>query len=206
VLVVKQPSLSPECELNRFGIGEDFVIPDHAAVTRQDFRGKVRVDLIGIGVLGQVPFSTEIKAPESVPVRFADLVRDGLRHGDRCGIRLQFPEVSNLALLQIHFQAHRDGRLTRRLFCLRGAAELDSIPKDSVSGLRDRALIAAMLYSFARVSAVLKLKVDDYYHNGARRRLRLHEKVAGREPDSHDGPTTEVTPMHPTGRPLLLHC
>jgi hypothetical protein len=24
--------------------------------------------------------------------------------------------------------------------------------------------------------AVLKLKVDDYYHNGARRRLRLHEK------------------------------
>ena len=45
-----------------------------------------------------------------------------------------------------------------------------------MSGLRDRALIAAMLYSFARVSAVLKLKVDDYYHNGARRRLRLHEK------------------------------
>ena len=53
---------------------------------------------------------------------------------------------------------------------------LDSIPKDSVSGLRDRALIATMLYSFARVSAVLKLRVDDYYHNGARRRLRLHEK------------------------------
>jgi integrase/recombinase XerD len=33
-----------------------------------------------------------------------------------------------------------------------------------------------MFYSFARVSAVLKLKVDDYYHNGVRRRLRLHEK------------------------------
>ena len=43
---------------------------------------------------------------------------------------------------------------------------LDLISKDSVSGLRDRALIAAMLYSFARVSAVLKLRVDDYYHNG----------------------------------------
>ena len=53
---------------------------------------------------------------------------------------------------------------------------LDSIPKDSVSALRDLALIAAMFYSFARVSAVLKLKVEDYYHNGARRRLRLHEK------------------------------
>ena len=48
---------------------------------------------------------------------------------------------------------------------------LESIPKDSVSGLRDLALIAAMFYSLARVSAV-----DDYYHNGARRRLRLHEK------------------------------
>jgi hypothetical protein len=33
---------------------------------------------------------------------------------------------------------------------------LESIPKDSVSGLRDLALIAAMFYSFARVSAVLK--------------------------------------------------
>ena len=49
---------------------------------------------------------------------------------------------------------------------------LDSIPKDSVSGLRDLALIAAMFYSFARVSAVLKLNVDDYYHNGPRRRVR----------------------------------
>ena len=51
-----------------------------------------------------------------------------------------------------------------------------------MSGLRDLALIAAMFYSFARVSAVLKLKVDDYYHNGARRRLRLHEK-GGKEHD-----------------------
>jgi site-specific recombinase XerD len=40
-------------------------------------------------------------------------------------------------------------------------ALLDPIPKDSVSGLRDLALIATMFYSFARVSAVLKLKIDD---------------------------------------------
>ena len=76
MLVVKQPSLSPERELNGFGIGQDFVIPDHAAVARQDIRGKVRVDLIRIGVLGQVLFNTEIKAPEPSPVCFADLVRD----------------------------------------------------------------------------------------------------------------------------------
>jgi hypothetical protein len=78
MLVVKQPSLSPECELNRFGIGQDFVIPDHASVARQDFRGKVRVDLIRIGLLRQVPFGTEIKAPKFAPVRFADLIRDAL--------------------------------------------------------------------------------------------------------------------------------
>jgi hypothetical protein len=77
------------------GIGQDFVIPDHAAVARQDIRGEVRVDLIWIGVLDQVPFSTEIKAPELVPVRFADLVRDSLRHGYRCGIRdFSFPKLA----------------------------------------------------------------------------------------------------------------
>ena len=108
MLVVKQPSLSLERELNRFGIGQDFVIPDHAAVARQDIRGKVRVDLIRIGVLGQVLFNTEIKAPELVPVHFVELVGDSLRQRDRFGIRVQFLEVGNLALLQIHFQAYRD--------------------------------------------------------------------------------------------------
>jgi len=73
---------------------------------------------------------------------------------------------------------------------------LDSIPKDSVSGLRDRALIAAMLYSFARVSAVLKLRVEDYYHNGARRRLRPHEK-GGKEYEMpvHQSSTSTLSPQ-----------
>ena len=43
-------------------------------------------------------------------------------------------------------------------------------------GLRDRALIAVMVFSFARISAVLGMKVDDYYPNGKRWWLRLHEK------------------------------
>ncbi len=53
---------------------------------------------------------------------------------------------------------------------------LDSIDTSSVVGLRDRALIAVMVYSFARVSAVVGMKVDDYYGNGKRWWLRLHEK------------------------------
>lgn len=45
-----------------------------------------------------------------------------------------------------------------------------------VVGYRDRALIAVMLYSFARVSATVNMDVEDYYQNGKRCWFRLHEK------------------------------
>ena len=48
--------------------------------------------------------------------------------------------------------------------------------KADVKGLRDRAIIAIMAYTFARVSAVLKLKRGDYSLQGKRSRLRLLEK------------------------------
>jgi site-specific recombinase XerD len=53
---------------------------------------------------------------------------------------------------------------------------LDSIPRDNLAGRRDRAPICTMLFSFARISAVLSLKRQDFYYQGARRWLRLHEK------------------------------
>ena len=40
----------------------------------------------------------------------------------------------------------------------------------------DRALLAVMVYSFARVSAVVRMDVEDYYQQGKRWWLRLHEK------------------------------
>ena len=43
-------------------------------------------------------------------------------------------------------------------------------------GLRDRALISVMVYSFARISAVVAMEVEDYFSNGKRWWLRLHEK------------------------------
>jgi site-specific recombinase XerC len=43
-------------------------------------------------------------------------------------------------------------------------------------GLRDRALIGPMAYSFARIGAVLQMKVGDYFVQGRRRWVRLHEK------------------------------
>ena len=53
---------------------------------------------------------------------------------------------------------------------------LDSIDVTELSGLRDRALIGVMVYSFARVSAAATLRVEDYFENGKRAWLRLHEK------------------------------
>jgi len=53
---------------------------------------------------------------------------------------------------------------------------LDSIPLDTPAGLRDRALIGVMVFSFARVSAVVGMRVEDYYQVGRRSWLRLHEK------------------------------
>src|ERR1700751_5139079 len=49
-------------------------------------------------------------------------------------------------------------------------------------GLRDRALIGIMAYSFARVGAVIRMKVGDYFVQGRRRWVRLHEK-GGKEHD-----------------------
>jgi integrase len=49
-------------------------------------------------------------------------------------------------------------------------------------GLRDRALIAIMVYSFARIGAVIQMKVGDYFIQGRRRWVRLHEK-GGKEHD-----------------------
>jgi site-specific recombinase XerC len=53
---------------------------------------------------------------------------------------------------------------------------LDSIDTSTLIGLRDRALIGVMVYSFARVSAVINMNVEDYWQNGKRCWLRLHEK------------------------------
>jgi integrase/recombinase XerD len=72
---------------------------------------------------------------------------------------------------------------------------LDSIPivkpaaQDDIAanrpdliGLRDRALIGLMAYSFARIGLVIKMKAGDYFVQGRRRWVRLHEK-GGKEHD-----------------------
>jgi len=53
---------------------------------------------------------------------------------------------------------------------------IDSIPTETVRDLRDRALIATLTYSFARITAALKMKVEDLQPKGSGWLIRLHEK------------------------------
>ncbi len=55
-------------------------------------------------------------------------------------------------------------------------ALLDSIDVSTQSGLRDRALIGLMVYSFARIGAALGMVVEDVYTQNRRLWVRLREK------------------------------
>ena len=61
-----------------------------------------------------------------------------------------------------------------------GAAEarqlLDSIDVKTVVGLRDRALIGLLVFTFARIGAALGMTVEDVYWQHRRLWVRLHEK------------------------------
>jgi integrase/recombinase XerD len=62
---------------------------------------------------------------------------------------------------------------------------IDAIDTTSLPGLRDRALIGLMVYTFARVGAAISMKVEDFFVQGRRGWVRLHEK-GGKE---HEMPT-----------------
>ena len=53
---------------------------------------------------------------------------------------------------------------------------LESIDVNSHAGLRDRALIGLMVYSFARIGAALGMKVEDVFMQNRRLWVRLREK------------------------------
>jgi hypothetical protein len=55
-----------------------------------------------------------------------------------------------------------------RVVSLSFSGELNVIDISKIAGLRDRALIATMIFSFARVSAVVHMRVGDYFQNGKR--------------------------------------
>lgn len=52
----------------------------------------------------------------------------------------------------------------------------ESIDITTPAGLRDRALLGAMIYTFGRISAVLSMELGDYFQVGRTMKLRLREK------------------------------
>lgn len=64
---------------------------------------------------------------------------------------------------------------------------LDSIETDTAIGLRDRALISFMLYTFARVSAAVGVNIGDLFIQDGHSWVRLSEK----------GGKDHVMPLHP---------
>ena len=53
---------------------------------------------------------------------------------------------------------------------------IDAIDTTTVIGLRDRALIGLMVYSFARIGVAIGMRVEDVYSQNQRLWVRLHEK------------------------------
>jgi integrase len=53
---------------------------------------------------------------------------------------------------------------------------LESIDAETLVGLRDRAFIGLLVYTFARVGAAVAMEVRDFYPIGRRWWVRLHEK------------------------------
>ena len=53
---------------------------------------------------------------------------------------------------------------------------MDAIPQETMRDLRDRALIAVLTYSFARIGAALQMRVEDMRPRGAGWVVQLHEK------------------------------
>lgn len=68
------------------------------------------------------------------------------------------------------------------LSAIEARALLDSIDATTLPGVRDRAMIAAMLFTFCRIGAIIKLKFEDVIKQEGRIWLRLQEK-GGKQKD-----------------------
>ncbi len=85
--------------------------------------------------------------------------------------------VAQSSAVSVRGPAHsaRTGK-TPVLDPLEARALIDAINVSTPAGLRDRALIGLMVYSFARVGAALACRVEDVFTQNRRLWVRLHEK------------------------------
>ena len=73
---------------------------------------------------------------------------------------------------------------------------LETIDTGALAGLRDRALLSVMLYSFARVSAVLGMRRQDYFGQGS------HLRTVGAVLEDAGLPSRQLLEQRRSGRTL----
>ena len=99
--------------------------------------------------------------------------------GPSCGNRAALVDACRSSVVR-----HSAKGATPVLTPAEARALLDRIDTGTRVGLRDWALPSVMVYSFARVSAAVGMRRQDYFRQGTRGWLRLHEKGGKR----HDVP------------------
>ena len=107
----------------------------------------------------------------------------GLRHLFDWLVRSQVVPVNPAVSVRGPAYSQRRGK-TPVLDPGEARALLDAIDVSTPAGLRDRALIGLMVYSFARIGAALAMRVEDVVVQNRRLWVRLHEKGGKR----HDMP------------------
>jgi len=128
------------------------------------------IDIEVVHIAAYIEQMTQEKAPQTVKQRLAAIkaVFDFLVTG---GILPANPASA------VRGPRHSSKKGKTPILMAEDARELiKSIPTDSLPGLRDRAIIATMTYSFARVSATLSMDVKDVFPMHHRLWLRLTEK------------------------------
>lgn len=133
----------------------------------------------GVSALGQIQplhvaaWVEELGRGVSVPTVKARLA--GVRHLFDWLVRTQI--VPGNPAVSVRGPAHSVRRGKTPVLAPEGArALLDAIDLSTPSGLRDRALIGLMVYSFARIGAAIAMRVEDVFVQNRRLWVRLHEK------------------------------
>lgn len=121
-------------------------------------------------VAGWVELQTRQTAAPTVKLRLA-----AIRHLFDWMVIGQIVPVNPAASVRGPSHSVRKGK-TPVLDPAEARALLDCIDTDIPIGLRDRALIGLMIYSFARIGAALAMRVEDVFTQNRRLWVRLREK------------------------------
>ena len=128
------------------------------------------IDVRPLHVAAWIEMQTRDRAAPTVKLQLA-----ALRHQFDWLVTGQIVPVNPASSVRGPLHSPKVGR-TAVLAPEEARALLDSIGTMTHSDLRDRVLIALMLYSFARIGAAISIKVDDVFTQNRRLWVRLREK------------------------------